>query len=92
MRKRSKAGQESVRKRGFAAYLHRLTPFALLCMPFWLVLPFLVDRNRIDLVFSGTVAAWKFLLWAGMIVLASYVSSASFDWEERRKSGDNSAS
>jgi hypothetical protein len=70
---------------GFTAYLRRLTPLALWFLPFWLVLPFIVDPGRIDLVLSGTVAKWKFLLWAAFIVFVSFLSSASSDWDDRRK-------
>lgn len=66
-------------------YLRRLTPMALVFLPFWALLPYFVNPDRIELVFSGTVATWRLLLMAAFVVVASYASSACIEWEERRK-------
>lgn len=70
---------------GFIAYARRLTPLALLFMPFWLALPFIVDPGRIKLILSGTVDTWRLLLWATFIVFVSFLSSAYSDWDDQRK-------
>lgn len=87
MGSRSKRRQASGRPQTRAprSYLRRLTPMALLFLPFWLLLPYFVKPDRIGLVFSGTVEAWRLLLMAAIVVLASYASAASLEWEDRRK-------
>jgi len=72
-------------KKGFATYLRRLTPFALLSFPFWLALPFIVDSDRLALFLSGTMPLWKLMLWLTFVAFVSFLSSASIDWDERRK-------
>lgn len=67
------------------SYLRRITPFALLCFPFWLALPFIVNSDRIALLMSGTVPLWKHLLWVVFILLMSFLCSALSDWDDRRK-------
>lgn len=87
MRKRAK-GQRKIqpaKREGFIAYLRRLTPFAVLCFPFWLALPFIVDSDRIALFLSGTVPPWKLVLWLAFVLLMSFLSSAYSDWDDRRK-------
>jgi hypothetical protein len=87
MGKRSKRGKTGgpIQTSAPRSYLRRLTPMALVFLPFWVLLPFLVNPDRIELIFSGTVAAWRLLLMAAFVVLASYASSACMEWEERRK-------
>lgn len=72
-------------QQGSKSYLRRITPFALLCFPFWLALPFIVDSNRIALFMSGTVPPWKHLLWLAFVLLMSFLCSAYSDWDDRRK-------
>jgi hypothetical protein len=76
---------ELAEKREARSYLRRLTPMALAFLPFWLVVPFLVEPERFELILSGTVATWRLLLMAAVVVLASFLSSAGIDWDERRK-------
>lgn len=83
-KRRRKAGAPS-KHGGLTAYLRKLTPFALLCFPFWLVLPFIVDSDRVALLLSGTVPPWKILLWLVFVLVVSFLSSASSDWDDRRK-------
>ena len=66
-------------------YLRKITPFALLCFPFWLALPFTVNSDRIAKFLSGTVPSWKLLLWLLFILLMSYLGSAFSEWDDRRK-------
>jgi hypothetical protein len=88
MRRRAKGRrkiQPPAKPEGFTTYLRRITPFALLCFPFWLALPFIVDTDRIALLLSGTVPPSKLLLWLGFVLLISFLSSAFSDWDDRRK-------
>lgn len=71
------------------SYLRKITPFALLCFPFWLALPFIVDSDRIASFLSGKVPPWELLLWLLFILLMSYVGSAFSDWDDRRKAAKN---
>ena len=77
--------QPPAKQEGFTSYLRRITPFALLCFPFWLALPFIVDSDRIALLLSGTVPPWKLLPWLVFILLMSFLCSAYSDWDHRRK-------
>ena len=70
---------------GSKNYLRRITPFALLCFPFWLALPFIGDSDRVALVMSGTVPPWKLVLWLVLVLLMSFLGSAVSDWDDRRK-------
>jgi len=73
------------KENGCANYLRRLTPFALLSFPFWLALPIIVDTDRLALFLSGAVPLWKVMLWLTFVTFVSFLSSASIDWDERRK-------
>ena len=72
------------KQEGFNSYVRKITPFALLCFPFWLALPFIVDSDRIAPFLSGTVP-WKLLLWLIFVLLMSFLFSAYSDWDDRRK-------
>ena len=73
------------KQQGSKSYLSRITPFALLCFPFWLALPFIVDSDRVALVMSGTDPPWKLVLWLVLVLLMSFLSAAFSDWDDRRK-------
>lgn len=66
-------------------YLRRIMPFALLCFPFWLALPFIVNSDRVALFLSGSLPPWKLLLWLIFVLLMSFLGSAYSDWDDRRK-------
>lgn len=83
--KKRRKMQSPAKQEGLNSYLRRITPFALLCFPFWLALPFIVDADRIALFLSGTVPPWKLLLWLFFVLLMSFVGSAYSDWDDRRK-------
>jgi hypothetical protein len=84
LRRRQKVQPPANQKR-FKSYLRRITPFALVCFPFWLALPFIVDFDRTALALSGTRPSWKLLIWLGFILLISFLCSAYSDWDDRRK-------
>ena len=83
--RRRRRKQPGARPDGIKNYLRRITPFALLCLPFWLALPFIVDPGRIASTLPGTVPLWKELLWLVFALLISFLSVACSDWENRRK-------
>lgn len=83
--KKRRKMQAPAKQKGFISYLRRITPFALLCFPFWLALPFIVDSDRIALFLSGAVPPWKLLLWLVFVLLMSFLCSAYSDWDDRRK-------
>lgn len=59
---------------------------ALLSLPFWLALPYLMKPERLDAVFGGGVALGKLALMAALALVASYAFSACVEWDSRRKS------
>ena len=89
MRKRSRLGRRRASGEGRQprSYLRRLTPMALMFLPFWLLLPYVVRPDRIALIFSESVATWRLLLMAAFAILASYASSACLAWGDSRKEG-----
>ena len=81
VKQRGKIGAPA--EQGFAAYLRVLTLVAVLAFPFWLALPFVVKTDRLALFLS--LPTWKQLVWLACVVFVSFLSSASIEWDDRRR-------
>jgi hypothetical protein len=57
---------------------------ALVFMPFWALLPFIVNPERAQLLLSGTLSTWRLMTWVAIVIVASFATSVSLDWENRR--------